>query len=262
MIFIKRRYMKKYKVKIYKENKLIENFNLLSKEGFKKISKYWIRSGWDNKHVYTFTWLGRPIIQLPEDLIRLQEFLFVEKPDLIIETGIAHGGGLIFYSNIMRSIKKKFEIIGIDIDIRSHNLKAIKKHAEYKKKFIKMFVGSSTEKKIIQKVIPSLKKSKKSIIILDSNHSFQHVYDELNTYSKLLKKGSYIIACDAIEPFLGDDAPRLRNNYMKDNPLVAIKKFLKNNKNFKLMEPKFLFNESVINQRVTYWPQCYLKKIR
>lgn len=253
--------MSNYKVKIFKKKKLIDNFDLLTKQGFKKISKYWLRSGWDNKHVYTFSWLGRPIIQLPEDLIRIQEFFFTEKPDLIVETGIAHGGGLIFYSHVLRSIKKNFNVVGVDIDIRKHNYKAIINHPEYKFKKIKMFTGSSVDQKILKKLKKFFIKSKKTIVLLDSDHSFNHVYNELVEYSKLIKKGSFIIACDAIEPFLGNDAPRLRKGYIKNNPLMAIRKFLKENKEFKLVEPKFLFNESKINFRVTYWPHCFLKKI-
>ena len=96
------------------------------------LSELWLRSGWDMKYVYSFSWLGRPIIQLPDDLIRIQEIIYKVKPSVIIETGIAHGGGLIFYASIMKNILKKFRIIGIDIDIRKHNEKAIKAHKMYK----------------------------------------------------------------------------------------------------------------------------------
>ena len=108
-----------------------------------------MRSGWDTKYVYSFSWLGRPVIQLPDDLIRIQEIIFQIKPTIIVETGIAHGGGLIFYSSIMSNMMKKFKVIGVDVDIRRHNKKAIKAHPMYKN--IKMYQGSSIDKKILRK---------------------------------------------------------------------------------------------------------------
>ena len=102
-----------------------KKFHIGSAKGFKLLSDLWLRSGWDVKHVYSFSWLGRPIIQLPEDMMRLQEVIYKLKPNLIIETGVAHGGGLVFYANIMSSYCKP-KIIGVDIEIREHNFKAIK----------------------------------------------------------------------------------------------------------------------------------------
>ena len=126
-----------------------KKFHIGSKEGFKLLSEIWLRSGWDIKYVYSFSWLGRPIIQLPDDLIRIQEIIYKVKPNVIIETGIAHGGGLIFYASLMQNILKKFRIIGIDVDIRKHNKKAIKAHEMFKN--IEMYEGSSTDKNILEK---------------------------------------------------------------------------------------------------------------
>ena len=120
-------------------------YHIGSKKAFNIISDLWLRSGWDTKYVYSFSWLGRPVIQLPDDLIRIQEIIFQIKPTIIVETGIAHGGGLIFYSSIMSNLMKKFKVIGVDIDIRKHNKKAIKAHPMYKN--IKMYQGSSIDKK-------------------------------------------------------------------------------------------------------------------
>ena len=96
-------------------------------DAFEAISKVWLRSGWDTKYVYSFTWLGRPIIQLPEDLMRLQEVIFTIKPDVIVETGIAHGGGLIFYASLCQMLGKG-RVVGVDIEIRPHNRQAIEAH--------------------------------------------------------------------------------------------------------------------------------------
>ena len=140
-----------------------------------------MRSGWDTKYVYSFSWLGRPVIQLPDDLIRIQEIIFQIKPTIIVETGIAHGGGLIFYSSIMSNMMKKFKVIGVDVDIRRHNKKAIKAHPMYKN--IKMYQGSSIDKKIFEKIKKNITRKDKVLVILDSNHSTDHVLSELNLYS-------------------------------------------------------------------------------
>lgn len=241
---------------IYKNNK----FHIGSKRGFKFLSELWLRSGWDVKHVYSFSWLGRPIIQLPEDIIRLQEVIYKLRPTLIIETGVAHGGGLVFYANIMSSYCKP-KIIGIDIEIRKHNLKEIKNH-KYSK-YITLIEGSSTDPKVINKVDKKVIKKDKVLIILDSNHTKKHVLDELKIYSKYVSKDSYIIACDGIMKFL-KNAPRTKKDWPKNNPVNAIKEFLKSNKSFKYDDPKFEFNESHLTEKhkITYWPMAYLKKFR
>jgi len=236
-----------------------KKFHIGSAKGFKLLSDLWLRSGWDVKHVYSFSWLGRPIIQLPEDMIRLQEVIYKLKPNLIIETGVAHGGGLIFYANIMSSYCKP-KIIGIDIEIRKHNLKAIKKH-KYSK-YISLIEGSSTNLEVIKKLNKKIKKNDKVLVILDSNHTKEHVLNELDIYSKYVSKGSYIIACDGIMKYL-KNAPRTQKDWITNNPVNAIKDFLKTNKKFKYDEPKFEFNESRLSEKhkITYWPMAYLKKV-
>ena len=252
----------KQKITIDKEYIFLgkKKFHIGSKAGFKMLSELWLRSGWDMKYVYSFSWLGRPIIQLPDDLIRIQEIIYKVKPSVIIETGIAHGGGLIFYASIMKNILKKFRIIGIDIDIRKHNEKAIKAHKMYEN--IEMYEGSSIDKDILKNIKKNIKKKDKVLVILDSNHSSSHVYNELTLYSKLVTKNSYIVACDGIQKkMIG--APRSKRDWEMNNPITAIKKFLKTNKNFKESNNNFAFNESKLNiNYVTYWPNAYIKKIR
>ncbi len=239
---------------INEQNKKI---SLDSPEAFNLISEAWLRTGWDTKYVYSFSWLGRPIIQLPEDLIRIQEIIFELKPDLIIETGIAHGGSLIFYSHLC-SVIGKGKVIGIDIDIREHNRLEIENHKLYP--FIEMIEGSSTDPKIIEALKPKISTRDKVLVILDSNHSKKHVKKELELYSPLVSKGSYIVACDGIMKNLSS-APRSEDDWDWNNPISAIDEFVENNKNFKITEPKFPFNEGKINDRVTYWPKAFLKRI-
>src|SRR5476651_1434097 len=107
-----------------------QEVSLWSPEGFKIVSDIWLKSGWETKYVYSFAWMGRPVIQLPEDMVRIQEVIFELKPDVVIETGIAHGGSLIFYASLFKAIGKG-RVIGVDIEIRPHNRKAIEEHFLY-----------------------------------------------------------------------------------------------------------------------------------
>lgn len=235
-----------------------EEIPLDNPRAFKLLSEAWLRTGWDNKYVYSFSWLGRPIIQLPEDLIRIQELIYAIKPDLIIETGIAHGGSLIFYAHLL-SVIGKGKVIGIDIDIRKHNREEIEKHSLFP--FITLIEGSSVEKEIVQKLKPLISPEDKVLVILDSNHSRNHVIKELEIYSKFVSKDSYIVACDGIMQNL-EGAPRSEDDWNWNNPISAINDFVVKNENFKIVEPRFPFNEGNINERVTYWPKAFIKRVR
>lgn len=229
-----------------------------SSEAFKIISDVWLRSGWDAKYVYSFSWMGRPIIQLPEDMIRTQEVIFNLRPDLIIETGVAHGGSLIFYSSLCKAMGKG-RVIGIDIEIRPHNRKAIEEHFLYP--YITLIEGSSIDEKIVSKVKEQVKPSDIVLILLDSNHTYAHVLEELRNYSSMVSVGSYIIATDGImEKIVG--APRTNPDWNLNNPKKAAEQFVKENTNFIIEEPGFPFNEGMIKERVTYWPNAFVKRIR
>lgn len=229
-----------------------------SPEAFKIISDIWLRSGWDSKYVYSFSWLGRPVIQLPEDMIRIQEVIFNIKPDVIIETGVAHGGSLIFYATLCKAMEKG-RVIGVDIEIRPHNRKAIEEHFLFP--YISLIEGSSVEKTVIDSVKAHIKPSDKVLVLLDSNHSYNHVLNELVAYSELVSLGSYIVATDGIMEYLVG-APRSSDDWGLNNPKKAAEQFVKDNKNFIIEEPDFPFNEGVIKERVTYWPSAFIKKIK
>jgi cephalosporin hydroxylase len=234
-------------------------YDIGSPEAFEVISDLWLRSGWDNKYVYSFSWLGRPIIQLPEDMIRIQEIIWQLKPDVIIETGIAHGGSLIFYASLLQSIGHG-RVVGIDIDIRQHNRQEIENHKLYD--YITMFEGSSIDSQTIGDVKDNIKSDEKNIlVILDSNHSREHVLSELKLYSGLVSVGSYVVVCDGIMKNVAG-APRTEENWSINNPLSAIDDFLSQSNKFEKCEPSFTFNEGSIMKRVTYWPSCYLKRIK
>lgn len=214
-----------------------------------------------NKYTYNFSWLGVPIIQYPQDMITMQELLFEVKPDLIIETGIARAGSLIFYSSILSMIHKKYRVIGVDVDIRNHAKKVLKEHKFSKN--ITTFQGSSNDKLILNKIYKISKKYKKILVCLDSDHTHQHVLDELKNYNKFVSKKSYLVVFDTTQgTFNKSDINKISKIYKykpwgkKSNPLTAVKEFLKTNKNF------------VINQnpyKKTLVSNCYsgfLKKIK
>lgn len=233
-----------------------EKISVSDPKSFKLISDLWLRSGWDTKYVYGFSWLGRPIIQLPEDIIRIQELIYQTKPDVIIETGVAHGGSLVFYASLCNAIGKG-KVIGIDIEIRAHNKKALNAHKL--KKFITLIEGSSIDEEVFSELNTHINNLDSVLVILDSNHSKEHVYKELNIYSKLIKSGGYIVACDGIMKQV-KGAPRTNDDWDWNNPIEAINDFVSINKEFEVVEPTWPFNEGSVQERVTYWPQAYLRK--
>jgi cephalosporin hydroxylase len=233
-------------------------YNIGSKEAFSILSNLWLRSGWDAKYVYSFSWLGRPIIQLPEDMFRIQEVIYQVKPDVIIETGIAHGGSLIFYASLCKCMNRG-RVIGVDIEIRPHNRRAIEAHELFE--YITLIEGNSIDPHIVDTVKSFLHPGEKVIVILDSNHTKQHVLGELRAYSGLVSVGSYIVVCDGImETIVG--APRSNEDWAWNNPKKAALEFEKENPDFIIEEPPFLFNEGSISERVTYWPCGFLKRIK
>lgn len=236
----------------------VQTFDLSSADAFSAISKVWLRCGWDTKYVYGLTWLGRPIIQLPEDMIRIQEVIYSLKPDVIIETGVAHGGSLIFYASLCKAIGKG-RIVGIDIEIRPNNRKAIESHELFD--YITLLEGSSVSEDILTTVKKMVKADETVLVILDSNHSKQHVLQELHAYSPLVSVDSYIVACDGIMAFL-ENAPRTQPDWVENNPLTAAQEFVRENRNYIIEEPAFPFNEGMITERVTYWPSGFIKRIK
>lgn len=231
-------------------------FSLYSKESFEALSELWLKVGWNEKHVYTFTWLGRPIIQLPEDALRMQEVIYTVKPDVIVETGVAHGGSLIFYASICKAMGKG-RIIGVDIEIRAHNRKAIEAHEMFP--LITLIEGSSVDQNIVARVKSLIKPGEKVLVILDSDHSKNHVLNELNAYSALVSTGSYIVATDGSMQDL-HDVPRGQEKWKTDNPVEAVREFIKGHPEFVQEQPGWRFNESVLSENITHWPYAYLRR--
>lgn len=231
-------------------------FDLYSRDAFELISLQWVRIGWNQKYQYTFSWMGRPIIQLPEDMIRIQEVIYQLHPDVIVETGVAHGGSLVFYASLCKTMGKG-RVIGIDIEIRKHNRMAIESHELFS--YITLVQGSSIDPQIIAKVESLVKPDEKILVVLDSNHTKEHVLAELNAYSKLISGGSYIVATDGIMKDLVG-VPRSKPDWAWNNPKAAAEEFVLHNPDFVIEEPIFPFNEGNVSQRVTYWPSAFIRR--
>jgi cephalosporin hydroxylase len=225
-------------------------------EAFELVSRVWLRAGWDTKYVYSFTWLGRPIIQLPEDMVRIQEVIFDVQPDVIVETGVAHGGSLIFYASLCKAMDRG-RVVGVDIEIRPHNRAAIEAHPLFP--YITLIEGSSTDPATVEQVKAQIRPGERALVLLDSNHTKEHVLAELNLYAPLVAEGSYIVAMDGImEQMTG--APRTQPDWEWNNPRRAALAFVEGRDDFVLEEPAFLFNEGAVRERVTYWPGGFIRR--
>jgi cephalosporin hydroxylase len=202
---------------------------------------------------YNFSWMGRPIIQYPQDMIAMQELIWEIRPDLIIETGIAHGGSLIFYASLLELIGQG-EVLGIDIDIRDHNRKEIEKHPMFKR--IQMIEGSSLSDEIAGQVWAIAAGKIKIMVCLDSNHTHEHVLRELELYAPLVSLGSYIVVFDTIVEDLPENYLPGRAWARGNNPKTAVWEFLKRNDHFEI--------DSDIDNKllISVAPQGYLKRIR
>lgn len=205
------------------------------------------------QYSYNFSWMGRPIIQYPQDMIAMQEILWQLQPDVIIETGIAHGGSLIYYASILELIGKG-EIVGIDIEIRKHNRQEIEKHPMFKR--IKMIEGSSVSMDTVEQVRKLVEGKQKVLVSLDSNHTHEHVLEELKLYSPFVTLDSYIVVFDTIVEDMPDDYLPGRAWARGNNPKTAVWEFLKNN-------PHFETDHSIDNKLlISVAPEGYLKRIK
>ena len=190
---------------------------LASAEAFALISDAWLRAGWDAKYVYSFTWLGRPMIQLPEDMIRLQEVIYHMQPDVIVETGVAHGGALVFYAGLCK-LMGKGRVIGVDLEIRPHNRAALESHTL--NELMTLIEGDLTAPETVAAVKRMIGPDESVMVFLDSNHTKPHVLAELDAYAPLVTPGSYIVAMDGIMGQLVG-APRSAPDWGDNNPEQA-----------------------------------------
>lgn len=225
----------------------------------KSLSQEWINKANAGKYSYHFEWMGRPIIQYPQDILAMQELVWKVQPDLIIETGIAHGGSLIFFASMLElnaacGGPSDAEVIGIDIDIRSHNRSAIVRHPMNKR--ISMIEGSSIAQHVIEQVRAKAKNKQRVLISLDSNHTHEHVLAELEAYAPLTTVGSYCIVFDTViedmPPDMFPDRPWGPGN----NPKTAVHSYLKEHPEF---EVDLQINHKLL---ISVAPDGFLKRIK
>ena len=196
------------------------------------ISRSWFNKSFEHRYPYNFSWLGRPIIQYPQDIIAIQEIIWNVKPRAIVETGIAHGGSLIHSASILEMMGGDGVVIGVDIDIRSHNREAIEAHSMYKR--IRMIQGSSIDESVVSQVLELVGDRSPVVVVLDSNHTHDHVLKEMELYSPLVQSGSYLIVLDSCVEFMKEDAFPDRPWKVGNNPYTAIKAFLSTNTRFQV----------------------------
>jgi cephalosporin hydroxylase len=217
------------------------------------LSRIWLRDTLPHRYSYNWTWLGRPIIQYPQDMIAMQELIWKIQPDLIIETGIAHGGSLIFYASLLELIGKG-RVLGIDIDIRAHNRAAIESHPMFKR--IDLLQGSSVAPDVVAKVRHAVKPTDTVMVVLDSNHTHAHVRAELAAYADLVTVGSYCVVFDTVVEDLPAGRYPSRPWDVGNNPKTAVWEFLKTDGRFEIdtaLQAKVL---------ITVAPDGYLRRIR
>jgi cephalosporin hydroxylase len=247
------------KIKEFELQRELNIVNLGKNKELQNATKEWFSKANKGNYSYNFSWMGRPIIQYPQDMIALQEIIWEVKPDMIIETGIAHGGSLIFSASMLTLLEacgeiENGQVLGIDIDIREHNRNAIEAHPMSKK--ITMFQGSSIDEEMISKVHEFAKQGKRILVCLDSNHTHDHVFAELRAYASLVSFGSYCCVFDTVIEDMPEGSFPDRPWDKGNNPKTAVWEFLKENDDFvidKDIENKIL---------ITVAPDGYLKRIK
>ncbi len=224
--------------------------------GLQESSQSFIKESIVSKYTYNFNWLGRPIIQYPQDMIALQEIIWRVQPDLIIETGVAHGGSLIFFASMLELIGKNADVLGIDIEIHDHNKTEIIKNPMSKR--ITLIEGSSISDDVVQKVQKIIQNKSSILVVLDSYHSHEHVLEELKLYTPFVTINSYCIVFDT---YIDNYTEIFNKEYSYhcwdgDNPYTAISEFLRDNTHFEV-------DEEIQNKLlITSAPDGYLKRVR
>jgi cephalosporin hydroxylase len=238
----------------FKKERQAEISDMIHDPNISVLTLKWICDTARYRYTYNFEWMGRPIIQFPQDMLAMQEIIWKTRPQLIIETGIAHGGSLVFYASLLELLGGDGMVLGIDIDIRTHNRVEIENHPMFKR--IEMIEGSSIEKHVVEQVYKFAKGRSPVLVVLDSSHTYTHVWQELNTYSPLVTPGSYLVVFDTVVEDMPDDFFQDRPWGRGNNPKTAVWEFLKSNDRFevdKAIENKLL---------ITVAPDGYLKCIK
>jgi cephalosporin hydroxylase len=231
-----------------------ENISRLgASERLKSLSLEWLREVSRYRYSYHFTWLGRPIIQFPQDILAVQEILWRVRPERVVETGIARGGSLLLSASVLELLGGEGRVIGIDREIRSHNRQAIAAHPLCRR--ITMIEGSSTDEEVVRQVVAHVG-GRRTVVLLDSHHTHAHVLRELELYAPLVGAGSYLVVFDTIIEDLPEDYFPDRPWGKGDNPKTAVREFLRRTDRFEIdreIDSKLL---------ITVAPEGYLRCTR
>jgi cephalosporin hydroxylase len=202
---------------------------------------------------YQWTWLGLPFIQMPQDMVVTQEVIWETKPDVIIETGIAWGGSVVFYASLLQLLGKG-EVVAVDLNLYDHVRDQIMSYPFSNR--IHLYKGSSTDTAIVDKIKPHIKAGQKVMVCLDSNHTHQHVLDELRLYAPLVSKGQYLIVSDTVVEDIPPQEHRPRPWGPGDNPKTALRQYMKENDRFEI--------DQYVNDKLllTYTPDGYCRCIK
>ncbi len=230
---------------------------LFTRKAYEVLSRECLRVGWALGSYYTFSWAGQPLLQLPEDVVRLQEAVYTIQPEVIVETGVCGGGSLLFHATLCEAIGKG-RVIGIDVQISAETREAVE--AQRVAHRIVMIEGDSAAPETIQKVRDLTGSAAPVMVILDSHHSRAHVLRELEAYAALVTKGSCIIAEDGIMHDLAD-VPGGYPEWIDDNPAEAARQFAAAHPEFEIRQPAWKFNRGELRNNITYWPDGWLWRI-
>jgi cephalosporin hydroxylase len=218
----------------------------VTRDWFSRVSKH--------EYSYHFRWMGRPVIQFPQDIMAMQEIIWRVQPDLIVETGIAHGGSLIFSASMLELLGGNGRVVGIDVDIRKHNREAIESHPMFRR--ITLIEGSSVDEAVVQQVRDLARGCRNVLVALDSNHTHEHVLAELRLYSALVTAGSYLIVFDTIIEAMPEEFSASRPWGPGNNAATALRQFLGET-------DRFVVDEEIENKLlITVAPGGYLRCVR
>ncbi len=230
--------------------------DLYSREAFEHISRQWVRVGWSLRYYSGFTWMGLPVLQLPDDLVRFQEVFWEVRPNLVIETGVYQGGSLLFHASLCKALGAG-RVVGVDIDVQPGVREAISKHML--SSYITLIEGDSSSPEVLKRIEEIHESDETTLVLLDSNHSREHVRKELEAYAPLVTPGSYLIAADTIMRDL-IDVPGGQASWTEDNPAAAIEDFLAAHPEFERTPPAAQTGVADLPEAVSYWPGGWLRR--
>lgn len=229
---------------------------LFTKEAFEALSLEWIRLGYSLSYYHTFSWFGLPILQLPEDLIRLQEVIFQLKPQVIVETGVYQGGSMLFYASLLEAMGQG-RVIGVDQRIPASVRQTIESSPLGAR--ISLVEAGSTEPATLERIREAIGPAAPVMVMLDSDHSKAHVAAELEAYAPLVTRGSWLVVADG---YVKDvwDLPRAEKEWKTDNPFEAAREFALRHPEFVQSPPKWVCKESPLAENVTYFPGGWFQR--